>query len=227
MHSTKILIPTMILSLGLCIFACSAMKSDENAGQTAARQVGNGNGDPRGNNGTWKVEVPGTDDEIPNNIPHVGCSFELEFRGYDQGDLQATWTLTAQAPSGNGQTVKTGTVDIGEDPAGGATDSDGVELVTLSDADLAGLTAQPQQGYHLKLEVDAEGSQGARVKHKTFWVTGCAAPDGGASSSGGSSSGGSSSGGSSSGGSSSGGSSSGGSSSGGSSSGGSSSGQTW
>ena len=29
------------------------------------------------------------------------------------------------------------------------------------------------QGFHVKLTINAEGSQGADVKHKVFWVTGC------------------------------------------------------
>jgi hypothetical protein len=220
MYSAKYLIPAALVSLGLCVVACTATKDDENRGQTAARATGNGNGNPPGNNGTVKIQEAGLPDEIPDNDPHVGCSFNIEFRGYDEGDLEATWELAAHPPSGTGQIVKNGSLRIGEDAAGGANDLDGLVTVTITDADLAGLTEQPQQGFHLKLTVHAEGSIGADVKHKVFWVNGC----GGTTSS---SSGGSSSGGSSSGGSSSGGSSSGGSSSGGSSSGGSSSGQTW
>ena len=230
MYSAKALIPALLVSIGVCAVACTSMSGDEKPGQTSARATGNGNGNgPPGNNGTVKIQEADATDEIPDNDPHVGCSFKIEFRGYDQGDLEATWELAAQPPSGNGTIVKNGSVDIGEDPAGGAPDLDATVLVTLTDADLAGLDRHPQQGYHLKLTVHAEGSIGADTKHKVFWVDGCGgtSSSSGGSSSGGSSSGGSSSGGSSSGGSSSGGSSSGGSSSGGSSSGGSSSGQTW
>jgi uncharacterized membrane protein YgcG len=222
MYSAKVWIPAALVSLAVSFVACTSANDDENRGQTAARATGagaddddkgNGNGPP-GNNGTVKIQEAGDADEIPDNDPHVGCSFNIEFRGYDQGDLEATWELAAHAPSGNGEIVKGGSVDIGEDPAGGAPDLDALVTVTITDADLAGLTAHAQQGYHLKLTVHAEGSKGADVKHKVFWVNGCGTSS---SSSGGSSSGGSSSGGSSSG----------GSSSGGSSSGGSSSGQTW
>ena len=38
-----------------------------------------------GNNGTVKVDgVPF--DSHPNNEPHVGCVFQIDFYGYDQGD---------------------------------------------------------------------------------------------------------------------------------------------
>ena len=39
--------------------------------------------------------------------------------------------------------------------------------------DVSGLTEHPDQGYHIKLTIHAEGSKGADVKHKVFWVTGC------------------------------------------------------
>src|SRR5690606_18956235 len=38
---------------------------------------------------------------------------------------------------------------------------------------LAGIEPHPQQSWHVRLTVHAEGSQGADVKHKTFWVSGC------------------------------------------------------
>lgn len=183
------------------LVACSASKSDETSGLT--QNAASAANDPKGNNGTVKIQEAGAPDEIPDNDPHVGCVFNIEFRGFDQGDLNATWTLSAQPPSGSFTTI-TGpnTVFIGEDPAGGANDLDALVVVKIADYDLSGLYEQPQQGYHLKLEVHAQGSQGADTKFKVFWVKGCTTPDAGGSSSGGSSSGGSSSGGSSSGGSS-------------------------
>ena len=42
--------------------------------------------------------------------------------------------------------------------------------------DLTGITPHPIQGWHIKLTVNADGSQGADVKHKVFWVTGCVTP---------------------------------------------------
>lgn len=221
MHSAKLLVATAFVSLFVCAVACNGYDGDENSGETSAAAKKDEN-NPPGNNGTVKIEEANSTTEMPDNHPHVGCSFKIEFRGYDKGDLHATWELAAHPPSGKGEIVREGTLFIGEDGAGGANDLDGTVLVTLTAADLAGLTRQDQQGYHLKLTVHADGSKGADVKHKVFWVDGCGTPDAGTSSSGGSSSGGSSSGGSSSGGSSSG-----GSSSGGSSSGGSSSGATW
>jgi hypothetical protein len=53
---------------------------------------------PPGNNGTIKVDdVPFDDD--PNNEPHVDCQFQVDFYGYDEGDLNATVTFEAHPPT--------------------------------------------------------------------------------------------------------------------------------
>src|SRR5438270_11895725 len=79
-------------------------------------------GNPKGNNGTVKIDGVAFDD-APNNEPHVGCSFQVDFYGYDQGDLHATVTFEGQAPTGGG-TLLTDTIAIGQDAAGGGTDLD-------------------------------------------------------------------------------------------------------
>ena len=125
-----------------------------------------------GNNGTVKIEHVDFS-AVPENNPHVGCPFLIEWRGFDQGDLWSTWSLDAQPPSGHYVNVAHGTVFIGEDPAGGANDLDWQETVT-PDADILNTLFQhPQQGFHLKLTVHADGSIGNDTKYKVFWVTGC------------------------------------------------------
>jgi hypothetical protein len=127
---------------------------------------------PPGNNGTVKVD--GVDiDSIPENAPHQGCIFQIEFRGYDQGNLNATYSLDAQPPSGNDINITSGTTFIGEDPAGGANDLDATVVINLDGSNLTDLIEQPQQGFHLKLTVHADGSIGNDTKYKVFWVTGC------------------------------------------------------
>ena len=128
---------------------------------------------PPGNNGTVKVDGVEWDD-APNNEPHPGCTFEIDFYNYDEGDLDATYEFALQAPSGSGL-LESGSLFIGEDPNGGGTDLDGsTGPIDLSDAFASsGATAHPKQGYHVMLTVHAEGSIGADVKHKVYWVTGC------------------------------------------------------
>jgi LPXTG-motif cell wall-anchored protein len=69
-------------------------------------------------------------------------------------------------------------VVIGEDDnSGGGSEAglDASETYDLTDA-LQGFEPHPQQGWHVKLTVNNDGSQGADVKHKVFWVTGCETP---------------------------------------------------
>ncbi len=130
---------------------------------------------PPGNNGTVKID--GVEfDKHPNNQPHVGCIFEVDFYGFDEGDLWADVTFTAHAPTGSGVLLRD-RVFIGEDDnSGGASQAgwDASAEYDLSQA-LAGYPVH-RQGYHVKLTVNADGSRGADTKHKVFWVQACAAP---------------------------------------------------
>ena len=54
---------------------------------------------PPGNNGTIKIDDAPFDD-APNNEPHVGCTFEVDFYGYDEGDLNAEVTFESHPPTG-------------------------------------------------------------------------------------------------------------------------------
>ena len=64
-------------------------------------------------------------------------------------------------------------MDIGEDDNSGGGSEVGLDASKTYTLDLTGITPHPQQGFHVKLTVNAEGSQGADVKHKVFWVEGC------------------------------------------------------
>jgi len=131
-----------------------------------------GKGNPPGNNGTIKIDgVPLQDSN--RNEPHVACMFNLEFSGYDQGDINASVRFELQAPTlrdSGSQVLVDDTVPIGGDPAGGAGDLDASRQYTL---DFTGVKAQAKQGYHVKVTIHAPGSRGSDVKHKVFWVTPC------------------------------------------------------
>jgi hypothetical protein len=125
-----------------------------------------------GNDGVIKLDdVPF--DQHTNNEPHVGCLFELDFYGYDQGSYNARVTFTVPPPTGRDIVLRRDRVFIGEDPAGGGTDLDAERDYNLTAA-LREFMAHPQQGYHIKVQVRAPGSIGADTKYKVFWVTGCA-----------------------------------------------------
>ena len=127
--------------------------------------------DPPGNNGTVKIDGRPFD-RAPDNEPHVGCVFQVDFYGFDQGDYNAAVTFTVKPPTGSRAVLLQDTVFIGEDAAGGGTDVDAQRSYDLSTA-LAGYTPH-RQGYHVKLTVNAPGSLGADTKHKVFWVRACA-----------------------------------------------------
>jgi hypothetical protein len=131
---------------------------------------------PPGNNGTIKVDGVVFDD-MPNNEPHPGCSFQIDFYGFDEGDLYASMVFKGIPPTGGG-TLYTGRAFIGEDAAGGGRDLDASVNIDLSEA-LGEVQPHPKQGYHVKLTIHADGSQGADVKHKVFWVSECAGAGGG------------------------------------------------
>ena len=128
---------------------------------------------PPGNNGTVKID--GVEWDIhPNNEPHVGCVFEVDFYGFDLGVGNAEVIFEAHPPTGHGL-LDTKWVDIGhDDNSGGGSEAgwDAKVEVDLSEA-LSAYPIHPQQGYHVKLTVHAPGSQGADTKHKVFWVEGC------------------------------------------------------
>ncbi len=127
--------------------------------------------DPPGNNGTVKIDGV-VFDSHPNNEPHVGCNFEVDFYGFDEGPFYADVTFEAQPPTGRG-VLLTDTVFIGGNSSAGGGSEAGLDASREYTLNFAGYKQHPQQGFHVKLTVNADGSKGANTKHKVFWVTEC------------------------------------------------------
>jgi LPXTG-motif cell wall-anchored protein len=127
---------------------------------------------PPGNNSTIKVDREPFDDH-PDNQPHVGCVFQVDFYGYDEGALFANVTFESHPPTGPVVTLLTDTVFIGEDDNSGGGSEAGLDASETYTLDFTGIEPHPNQGFHVKLTVHADGSQGADTKYKVFWVTGC------------------------------------------------------
>jgi hypothetical protein len=138
----------------------------------AVTQLASAAPNPPGNNGTVKIDDTPFDDH-PNNEPHVGCAFQVDFYGYDEGGLDATVTFESHPPTGPVRVLLTDTVFIGEDDNSGGGSEAGLDASVTYTLDLTGIEPHANQGVHVKLTIHAEGSQGADVKHKVFWVTGC------------------------------------------------------
>ena len=115
-------------------------------------------------------------DDAPNNEPHVGCTFQVDFYGYDEGDLFADVTFGVHPPTGRDVVLLEDEVFIGEDDNSGGGSEAGLDASETYTLDLTGFEPHPQQGWHVKLTINADGSQGADVKHKVFWVSGCETP---------------------------------------------------
>jgi hypothetical protein len=130
---------------------------------------------PKGNNGTVKIDGQAFDN-APNNEPHVSCPFQVDFYGYDQGALFAHVTFESHPPTGPVQVLLEDDVFIGEDDNSGGGSEAGLDASATYMLDLTGIAAHPVQGHHIKVTINAEGSQGADVKHKVFWVTACGEP---------------------------------------------------
>ena len=128
---------------------------------------------PPGNNGTVKIDGVEWDNH-PNNEPHVGCTFEVDFYGFDEGDLWADVIFEAHPPTGHGVLLTDSIFIGGDDNSGGGSEAgwDASRQYDLTSA-LSAYPVHSQQGYHVKLTVHADGSQGADTKHKVFWVGPC------------------------------------------------------
>lgn len=131
--------------------------------------------DPPGANGTIKIDgVPF--DTHPNNQPHVGCVFEVDFYGFDRGNFFAGVSFALHPPSGRAVLLVDNSVFIGGDRAGGGTDLDAEREYDLNLlVPRSGL--HPKQGWHIKVTVVAPGVGGKLAKKtKVFWVRDCIDP---------------------------------------------------
>ena len=146
----------------------------------ATADKGGSSGAPPGNNATIKINNIPFDDNV-NNEPHVTCPFLLSLYNFDSGSgvsNSAEVDFAAQPPSGQFVAM----------PATGDPQSftfpgpDAQKTYSFSADTLAGLTLQPQQGYHVKVTVlvtstgvkngnSTKTHDKVTKKHKVFWLT--------------------------------------------------------
>lgn len=140
--------------------ACLALATPTWA--AVATQTGNAGHNPNGDNGTVKIDGAEFSDRVQNE-PHVTCDFELEFFNFDE-DQAANISLTAQAPSGQGQVVwSMQNVVISDDPAKGAeNDHDAAIMIPGKDLDLTGLEPPAEAGLPPQAERPPDRRQGVR-----------------------------------------------------------------
>ncbi len=125
--------------------------------------------EPAGNNGFVTVSKPSVD-----------CTVQVDFYGFDEGDLNADLTFWAHPPTAPNGPFTTellvDTVFIGEDDNSGAASEAGLDASRTYTLDLSGIEPHRVKGWHIRLDVRSDGSHGANLKHKVFWVTGCERP---------------------------------------------------
>ncbi|SEN23144.1 hypothetical protein [Nonomuraea pusilla] len=115
---------------------------------SSAASAGSLHGKPPGDNGDVKVHSWTTPEDDPRNEPKV-CVFYLVGFNFDRVE-QVSWEIKSWPPTGNGTTVKSGTLTLDEDGHGRTVDT------TLPDG-------------HYKLVWTFKGEHG-KAKHKVFWV---------------------------------------------------------
>ena len=128
--------------------------------------------DPRGANGTVKIDGPVYDADI-NNEPHVDCGYRVKFFGFDENQY-ANIVFSVHPPSGSGvEVLRQDDKLISDDPAaGGLNDPDAVFEYSADQLGLGDFKLHPKQGYHVKLDVELIGVPG-NGKHKVFWLQPC------------------------------------------------------
>jgi hypothetical protein len=133
---------------------------------------------PPGNNGTVKVDgLPF--DEHPDNEPHPGCEFDIDWYNFD-ANATSEVTFESQNPTGT-DILLTDSVTLDDDANEGG-DEDGLDDLDAQESYTLEFTEDdffhPNQGYHVKLTIETTWSNGAEVKHKVFWVSECEAGGG-------------------------------------------------
>jgi hypothetical protein len=109
--------------------------------------------------GDTKMLLPGSGTEVSYNSPHLpGCDFDIQWTGF-AANTTLTYTFSSQSPTLGG-TFITNTV---------TTDNNGFAktFVSFNAGNLAGVTPQPNQNYHITLVGDVAGGS---TKGKTFWL---------------------------------------------------------
>ena len=108
---------------------------------------GQASADPPGNNGTVKIDGVAFDDH-PDNEPHVGCIFQVDWYGFDEGDFFSHVTFEVHPPTGKPVILLEDDVFIGEDDNSGGGSEAGLDASETYDLSTlaAGVRAAPPAG---------------------------------------------------------------------------------
>jgi hypothetical protein len=139
-------------------------------GSTPAWAGHAGNGDNRGD--AW-VDAVGQGQVGHENDPHLGCN-DIAIWGAMLNDASGPFTIQGWPPSGGGSREVDWSATWHYDTTAGGSQVIAVVPVhdLLANAMAAGDTAQPQQGFHFKLDLEnpRTGASVGDDKYKVFWV---------------------------------------------------------
>ena len=143
-----------------------------NTNSTGGANVSGNGSSPPGNNGTVKVDNyldTNTNDQAPNNEPHVSCAWGIDAYGYEASAPTGTESFLQHPPTSGGSAQQQTLTN--SHPRGTGRTYNGSTDNSLT---LVG-SPHPKQGYHVKLTYTATdgNTQGNTVKHKVFWVQPC------------------------------------------------------
>jgi hypothetical protein len=113
-------------------------------------------------------------DQLPNNEPHVGCIFEVDWYGFD-ANVTSDVKFEIWPPSGGKATLLTDSKQLDNDDASGGGSEAGLDGEKVYDLGpyVGAYFEHPQQGFHVKLTINTPVANGSDVKHKVFWVQDC------------------------------------------------------
>ena len=120
-----------------------------------------------GNNGTVKVNDT-LIDQIPDNAPHPECAFNVQWFNFDGVIVTSQVTFEAQDQDIEVTTV---TGDTSANFRGGPGPNHSEDYILKFEGE-----PHPQQGYHVKVTISTNDSNGNDTKSKVFWVSPCQTP---------------------------------------------------
>jgi hypothetical protein len=125
---------------------------------------------PAGNNGTVKInDQVVSDDPGLGNEPHLdSCTVNVRWYGYDAGARTSTVSFASQSPTLSNQLVSP--VEPQNANFTAPVPTNGNTLSSEKNYTLAFTGAPDAQGYHVKVTVTTDGSQGNDTKSKVFWL---------------------------------------------------------
>lgn len=142
-------------------------------GQSGSAGSGSASSAPAGNNGHIQIDEFAMDGGNGND-PHVACGFSISFFGYDTGSRTATVSVTPWAPTAGGTPFHSGSLtwDVSHRTSGNQMDFN-YPVPASTVAGMFSGVAPAKQGYHARIEVEVNGSQGSDDKHKMVWIAPC------------------------------------------------------